>query len=209
MPDAFVIQKATPVIDRRIHNKLTKKVYNMKIKVIDNARDIREAFIKRFVMSWEEFQVKQKDWIADRKISYPVNSAWYEQSYMWDKMSPDFPRVSMEAALAFLREHSGPVFFMTEKGEGKCYKDKRMVGVIAEADAHTLAARIEQEWYDSYRLAEQNMYDADAILPDDLYVFDASMKWCVVFTHETTDWESELDDPMKAAESRYCIICKV
>ena len=59
--------KATPAIDRRIHNKLTKKVYNMKIKVIDNARDIREAFIKRFVMSWEEFQVKQKDWIADRK----------------------------------------------------------------------------------------------------------------------------------------------
>ena len=79
---------------------------------------------------------------------------------------------------------------------------------IAEADAHSLAEKIEQEWFDSYRLAMQNMYDPDAILPEDLYVFDTSMKWCVVFTHETTDWESELDDPMKAAESRICIICK-
>ena len=48
-------------------NELPKKVYNMKIKVMDNARDIREAFKKRFVMSWEEFQVNKKDWIADRK----------------------------------------------------------------------------------------------------------------------------------------------
>ena len=53
------------------------------------------------------------------------------------------------------------------------------------------------------------MYDADAFLPEDLYVFDASMKWCVVFTHETIDWESEIDNPMKAAQTRYCIICKV
>ena len=51
------------------------------------------------------------------------------------------------------------------------------------------------------------MYDPDAMLPEDLYVFDLSMEWCVVFTHETTDWESELDNPMKATESRYCIIC--
>ena len=72
-----------------------------------------------------------------------------------------------------------------------------------------LAEKIEQEWYDSYRLAMQNMYDPDAILPDDLYVFDSSMNWCVVFTHETTDWESEIDDPLKAAESRYCIICNL
>ena len=61
--------------------------------------------------------------------------------------------------------------------------------------------------YDSYRLAMQNRYDADAFLPGDFYVFDSSMTWCVVFTHETTDWESELDNPMKAAESRVCIIC--
>ena len=93
---------------------------------------------------------------------------------------------------------------MTEKGEKNIFKGKKTVDFIAETDAHALAAKIEQEWYDSYRLAEQDMYDA--ILPDDLYVFDYSMQWCVVFTHETTNWES--DSLMKVAESRYFIICR-
>ena len=182
----------------------------MNIKLLDNTKDIRKAFIDRFVMSWEAFQVKQKDWIAEMaKTNYPINIDWYEKAYMWDRMDPAFPRVSMEKALAFLREHSGPVFFMAEKGEDTYYRGKKRVDFIAQADAHTLAARIKQEWYDSYRFAEQNMYDADAFLPEDLYVFDSSMMWCVVFTHETTDWDSELDNPMKAAESRYCIICNV
>ena len=53
------------------------------------------------------------------------------------------------------------------------------------------------------------MYNPDAILSDDLYVFDCSMKRCVVFTHETTHWESEVDNPMKDAQSRLCIVCNV
>lgn len=182
----------------------------MNIKFLDNARKISEEFINRFVMSWEGFQVKQKDWISKMAESnYPITIDWYEKAYMWDKMNPDFASVSMEAALAFLKEHSGPVCFMTEKGEDIYYHGKKHVDYIAEADAHILAARIEKDWYDSYRLAAQNMYDPDAFLPEDLYVFDASMKWCVVFTHETTDWEAGLEKPMKEAESRYCIICKL
>ena len=181
----------------------------MNFKMLDDTKCISKAFTDRFVMSLDEFQIKQKDWIAETaKTNHPINIAWYEQSYMWDRMNPDFPRVSMKEALSFLREHNGAVFFMTEKGEDIYYQGKKYVDFIAEADAHTLAAKIEQEWYDSYRLAEQNMYDAGAFLPEDLYVFDSSMKWCVVFTHETTDWESEIDNPTKAAESRYCIICK-
>ena len=115
----------------------------------------------------------------------------------------------MDAAIAFLKEHSGPVSFMAERGEDTYYQGKKIVDFIGEADAHALAARIEKEWYGSYRLTAQNMYDPDAFLPDDLYVFDATMKWCVVFTHETADWGSEIENPMKAARSRYCIICKV
>lgn len=181
----------------------------MNFKLLDNTKDISEAFIDRFVMSWEEFQVERKDFIAEMaKKNHPVDFAFYEQSLFWDRMGLKFPDVSMAEALAFLREHSGPVFFMGEKGEDGFWQGRRVVDFIAEADSHALAEKIEQEWYDSYRLAMQNMYDPDAILPDDLYVFDSSMNWCVVFTHETTDWESELNDPMKAAESRVCIICK-
>ena len=186
-----------------------RKTQDMKFKLLDNIEDIRDAFLNRFVMSWDEFQIKQKDWIAEMsKKNYPINIEWYKQSYMWDRMNPDFPRVSMKEALEFLREHRDSVFFMSEKSED-IYRGEKSIDFIAEADAQMLAAQIEHEWYNSYKLAEQNMYDADATLPDDLYVFDSSMKWCAVFTHETADWESEIDNPLKAAESRYCIICKI
>ena len=99
----------------------------MNFKLLDNTKDISKAFVDRFVMSWAEFQVKQKDWIAEMaKTNYPINIAWYKQSYMWDKMNPEFPRVSMEEALAFLREHNGSVFFMTEKGEKNIFKGKKL-----------------------------------------------------------------------------------
>lgn len=182
----------------------------MTIKLLDNNIDIRKAFINRFVMSWEEFRIKHKNWIAKMaKTNHPINLEWYEQSYMWDRMNPKFPRVSMEAALVFLREHQGPVLFMSEIGEDTYYQGEELVNFVAEADAHALATQIEKEWYDSYKLAEHNMYDSDGFLPEDLYVFDLSMKWCVVFTHEIADWESKIDNPMKAAESRFCIICKM
>ena len=185
------------------------KIQDMKFKLLDNIADIQDVFLKHFVMSWDEFQIKQKDWIAEMsKTNYPINIEWYKQSYMWDRMNPDSPRVSMKEALEFLREHCGAVFFMSEKGEDY-YRGEKSIDFIAEADAQMLAAQIEHEWYNSYKLAEQNMYDADFFLPDDLYVFDSSMKWCVVFTHETTDCESEIDNPLKAAESRYCIICEI
>ncbi len=179
----------------------------MYCRFLDSITEIREDFLNSFVMSWEEFQIKQKDWIVKMaKNNYPIDIEWYNQSYMWDRMNHDFPRVSMEEALEFLKERRGTVLFMTEKGEDMYYQGNNHIDFIAEADAHVLAAKIAEEWYSSYMLAEQNMYDPDAILPDDLYVFDYSMKWCVVFTYETTDWEAV--NLMKAAESRYCIICK-
>ena len=65
----------------------------MNIKLLDNNMEIREAFMNRFVMSWDEFQVY--------------------------------------------------------------YQDKELVDFVAEADVQILAARIEKEWFDSYRLTHQ------------------------------------------------------
>ncbi len=181
----------------------------MNIRLLENAMDIRESFISHFVMPWEEFKIQHKEWIDENsKTDYPIDNEWYKNAYMWDRMSPDYPSVSMEDALAFLCKNSGLVLFMTEKDEEVYYQGENLINFVAEADVHTLAKQIEKEWYDSYRLAEQNMYDPEMFLPEDLYVFDLSMKWCVVFTHEITDYESECENPMKAAESRVCIICK-
>lgn len=181
----------------------------MDIRILDNHTEIVEAFTSRFVLSWEEFQIRQSKWIAEMaKTDYPIDKKWYQQAYRWDRMDPKYPSKSMREALDYLLEHNGPVLFISEKGEKTYFQGKKLVDFVAEADAHELAARIEQEWFDSYRLGAQNMYDPDAFLPEGLYVFDVTMKWCAVFTHETTDWESEIDDPMKAAQSRVCIICE-
>lgn len=181
----------------------------MEIEYLDDITEIAEAFIKRFVLSWESFQIKQKDWIDKMsKQNYPIDRQWYDQAYMWDRVDPAFPRVSIKEALEFLREHFGTVFIMTEKGKGQYFQGTKTIDFIAKTDANQLADRIEYEWFESYRLVSQYRYISDA-LPEDLYVFDSTMKWCVVFTHETTDWEAEkADDWMKAAQSRYCIICK-
>ena len=178
----------------------------MYIRLLDNAKDIRKAFINRFVLSWEEFQTQRKEWIAKMaEKDYPVTVDWYNNSFMWEKMDYCFPVVSFSEALTFLKEHSGPVFFITEKGStAYC----QLVDFVAEADAHILAARIEQEWYDDFKFEANNMYNPNAYFTSEVYVFDASMSWCVVFTHEFTDWESQVDDPMKSAESRVCIVCK-
>lgn len=181
----------------------------MDIEYLTETTDISQTFMSHFVLSWESFQIKQKDWI-DRmsKQNHPIDKQWYDQAYMWDRMDPAYPRTSMEESLNFLREHPGVVFFMTEKGQGEYFQGTKTIDFIAKADACQLADRIEYEWYESYRLVSQNTVIPNA-LPDDLYVFDSTMKWCVVFTHETTDWETaKADDWMKAAQSRYCIICK-
>ena len=178
----------------------------MKIVYLEDYESIKEKFLSRFVRSWEEFQISSKDWIAEMgERGWPVDERWNDQAFLWDKMDPKYSFTSFNEALNFLREKSGSVLFMTETDILDNAR-KRNVRYIARADAVELADRIEEEWYEMYRLAEQEMYNPDA-LPCDIYVFDQSMDWCVVFTHETSDIESELDDPMKAAESRCCIIC--
>ena len=139
---------------------------------------------------------------------HPITRQWYDRSFLWDKMSPEYPWVSMKEALDFLRERSGKLRFMTETGNKLFRNEEKSVDSVAEADARALADRIERDWFESYRLAEQFMFIPNQIA-DDVYVFDPSLKWCAVFTHETSDREAERnEDARKTAESRLCILCK-
>ncbi len=186
----------------------------MEIQLIENALEIRDKFINNFVLSWDEFQIKQKDWIAEMaKNKYAIDINWYKQAYLWDKLNFDFPVASFSDALSALKAHAGKVLIMSEDETLCCpselfYNNEKIKNFVGKVYAEELAALIEDEWYDSYKLAAQNMYNPDAVLPEDLYVFDESMTWLVVFTHETTDWEFDENNPMKQAETRYCIIYK-
>ena len=178
------------------------------IQYLDNASEIRKVFLHRFVLSWETFQGKNKKWIEKRsKMGYPVTKQWYDQSFLWDKMDPGQHSVSMKEALTILRERAGKVMFMTEAGRRLFSDDDMSVGAIAQTDARELADRIEKDWYDSYRLVAETRYLPNEIAKD-LYVFDPSLTWYAIFTHETTDAEAELnEDTEKTAESRYCMVC--
>lgn len=184
----------------------------MNILLLENSQHLREEFKQKFVMTWDEFQVVLKDFIDNMKRNNGIvfDFKMYEESLMWDRMHPHYPKVSFVEALALLREKKGKVLFMSEDEKypwPSCellYNNKNIRNFIAEADSNELADLIEDEWFGFYRLAAQGRYNPNEILPADLYVFDPSMEWFIVFTHETTDVET--DDPVKESESRYCIV---
>lgn len=182
----------------------------MKITLLENNEKIRRTFIDRFVMSWKEFQVEHKEFI-DKMLekNQIVDIEFYNRSYLWDKISSKYSRVSFREALDFLSNIDGDAIFMSEDEKVPCSAElfidgNKIRSFAAKSNAKELAKLIEKEWFETYILEEQGRYNPNPILPEDLYVFDSSMSWFVVFTHETTDWETE--DSMKEAESRYCIL---
>lgn len=192
---------------------LDKRGFQMNIELLTDIKSLRNDYIKNFLMTWEQFQIEHKEFIANLKEKYNIiaDEKFYEDSLMWDKMPTKYPYISFDKALKLLKSVNGDVLFMAEdESNPNCqslfYDNKSITNFIAKADANELAELIEYEWYENYRLAEQYMYRDDFILPIDLYVFDYSMNWTIVFTHETRDWELESDNPMEAAKGRICIV---
>ena len=186
----------------------------MDIKLLDNPDSIRRRFEETFVMPWVLFQDKQRKWIAEMaEINYSIDVNWYDQAYMWDRMDPEYPRVLFREALLSLSEHDGNVYIMSE-GEGHRYPGQlryhntSIVDFVAQVDVNKLARQIEEEWLASFGLGKQTVINCSPVLPEDLYVFDESMAWFVVFTHEANDLNAQFSNPIKAANSRICIIGK-
>ena len=177
----------------------------MNISIVDNGKEIRQAFIQKFTMPWDDFQEAHKEWIERCAAkNYPIIC---EERYLWEMM--DYQEISFDQALALLRTLPGEVYAMTENESARCCNWIKLNGVeykggVARMDARALADRIEFEWYEEWRLSALDMYLADWVFPSDLYVFDASMEHMIAFTHENDFWELELEQPMKAAASRYC-----
>lgn len=175
----------------------------MKIKYLENIDKVKNAFLNRFVLSWADYQIKRRQWFEGMtEEPNPITQEWYESSYLWDRMDPDFIRTNMKEALALLRGHHGTVLFMTEQGEDAYYNGRKSIAFIAETEVLELAERIEYEWYHY----GERMINGRTEIPDDIYVFDESVTWCIVFTHET--WGPNRIDPINGDESRYCIICE-
>ena len=173
----------------------------MRIELLKNPDKLRKRFIDRFCEDREHFRIAHADFVEQLDDF----DQWYDQSYMWDRFLCDIPDVTISKALELLNSHNGDVLFMSEcEGfHATCdlpINGERIEGFVAKADAKELADRIKYEWYEGWKLSLENRYIVET-LPVDLYIFDETYDWMIVFTHET-DWA--LDNTEEGLDTRYC-----
>lgn len=179
----------------------------MKIELFVLPEKAREQFIEAFVLTREEFRTVCPDMVSLSERTHQDFDVWYDSAYLWDKMSPDMPAVTFREALRLLRTRQGTVLMMSEtelSGHqgGLIHHGRCVFDYVAMVDAQELADCIAKEWYECQRSAADDGCPSEAILPEDLYVFDTSLDWVIVFTHEINPLQ---DSTAKDAESRFCL----
>lgn len=164
------------------------------------AAELREAFIKAFVdTSTECYQNIEKEKPTD--IIYDHS---YTHRYLWDTLDRKTCAViPFRRAIQVISEKKRvysmwdirprDIVFTSEYTFGKPWltpppKPRYLTlygsDTVIEWDADELTALLEKELgdYDSTNCLE-------TCIPEDLYVFDDSASWCVIFTHEAIDGE--------------------
>ncbi len=174
----------------------------MKIDLFVLPEKTRKDFTEAFVLTKEEWQLLYPDFVSRISSGY---DDWYDGAYLWEKMS--MPSVAFREALELLRTREGTVLFLSESemsdNDGALYLHGREIyDFVAMADARELADRIEYEWFEGWRLMLECGCFGDAILPDELYVFDTTLDWVIVFTHEN---DPDYDGKPEGAETRFCM----
>jgi hypothetical protein len=160
----------------------------MKIELFVLPSVMRADFTDAFVLSKEDFGIVHPEWREKLAAMGADFDEWYAETYLWDKLSPDLPVVDFDTALSLLRSRTGTVLFMSESESSRkpcalVYHGRQVCDFVAMADARELADRVEYEWREFSRLFAEAR--CELTLPDDLYVFDTSLDWLIVFTHET------------------------
>ena len=150
-----------------------------------------------FVLSKEDFELLYPACREESEAMGGDFDEWYAEAYLWEKMSPDLPTVDFDTALSLLRSRGGTVLFMSEsesthKPCGLIHYGREVCDFVAMADAGELADRIEYEWREYPRLTREAPHELT--LPEDLYVYDTTLDWVIVFTHKT----------VTTPETRFC-----
>ncbi len=173
----------------------------MKLELFVLPEVMRRDFMEAFVLDKEDLRTVRSDFCRQLEAAGIGLDEWYAEAYLWDKLSPELPVVSFETALSLLRSREGAVLFMSEsrsslKPCALIHHGRKISDFVAMVDPRELADRIEYEWRELPRLFATS--PEELTLPEDLYVYDTSLEWVIVFTHETVP----MADGMP--EGRFC-----
>ena len=172
----------------------------MKLELFVLPEVMRRDFVDAFVMDKADFAVAHPDWVRLMDEQCPTGfDGWYEAAFLWEKMSPDIPAVDFDRALTLLRGRAGKVLVLSESemsghDGGLVLYGRKVYDFVAIADPRELADRLEYEWNNEDRL----YFEGKLTLPSDVYVFDTTLEWVIVFTHE---WYADTDG---GVEPRVC-----
>ena len=155
----------------------------MKIEFFVLPEVMRRDFVEAFVLDKDDFAIANSDWVRRMEDDGIGFDRWYENAFLWDKMN--MPAADFEEALSLLRSREGKVLFLSESEMsghrgGLVVHGREVYDFVAMADPAELADCIEYEWNASGRL----YMEGKLTLPEDLYVFDTTLEWVIVFTHE-------------------------
>lgn len=166
----------------------------MKFEPIPEARanELRERFMAEFI---------DKDTENYRKY---YDKSEYGGRFLWDSLKNYSAEVhcrTQEQAAEFLERFERVYFMWDFWREGTVFADEYPNAVIKVIENGGELGRLAvSEWNAEIEAEKHDCYIEHPQLPSDIYVFDDSFSWCVVFTHESNDCDS-FDDLV-----RFCII---
>ena len=190
---------------------------NYKLLTEEKVKRVRQAFEVAFIETPEEFMASTLKWREKLYSENPnapiVPIPKYDEVIYWAKIK-NYKEATFAEALSFLSNISNPVYFMSDlplNGYVNMHflnDPKATIGFIAvHNDAKEFAQFIYDEWklYNTFDCEQEGAW-FEPLLPDDLYVFDDSFSWLLVFTHHNAD---DFDPDRPRSQNSYNRACFV
>lgn len=183
----------------------------------ERAKQVRERFESTFIETPEEYMASALKWREEYFSNnpnahvYPIPN--YDKGVYWSKIKC-CEEISFTDALSFLSKTDNDVYFMSDPelegyfGMHLLNWDSNSIGFVAVHNApKEFAEFIYDEWKRSYTVDYENEEEwFDPLLPDDLYVFDESFSWMLVFTHHNVD--DFAPDRVENSYNRLCFLLR-
>ena len=189
---------------------MTFDTQRMEFEIVPTAKakPLRDTFIKKFV------DITSYHYRKHIETMHQNTDDRFYDGYLWDclQCNEDYQKeCSMETAAEFLRAKKN-VFMMWDLFSKERHAHKRFPleypkDTVISMQGCLLSQKVVEEWY-----REQAAYAMDCNceglwIPQDIYCFDESMEWYVVFTHEGWEKGWERPDGPELNEDDYIRIC--